>query len=1017
MIGSGGPWPAYIAWNDALAGHYFSGRYEGVPVYLDLDPNVLSAIGKHLCSPGQEPAKTFVAVVRSTLNFAPHGPTTFARHNAAVRAWRHSERHGPPPVVGVLSFLSLVAETMRSDGRYRVTNYTDRLCDHLSVHDERQRRRLKTHFRKETHVLWDELNSWLNDHDGSVGLPTAYAFDHRVHVGVPVSQALVREHDRELIRKMFGHYSLSPGQRLPVTDMITLLDEWISHTTVSASFRRLWKNRSLRNRIAAIACVELEAWEGSTGRPPDEYSGHSIPLLWVATVRSQPLPRLLLSLLLRSSHDAPIGEYSMTDRSPVHVLPPAERPKWLRLSPPPSIPDSLVSGIRIQHEAGIVLRHDPRRIVVLKFDEDEQLYVEVFRAELNETHLILVHETILDETVLFLSSVARHGFAVHTSSYLRGVPNGWLAITNCSIIDVLDPGHHDLLPLTPLARAHVTLVGGYSLPGRSVWHVSIPPEMRIAAPYEDSIDLLIVPVQTVGEDTAPSQLVLLPATEESLSLTTLNLPEGDYRAILRRTSPTKAPRRIASASFRLRSSAYPRVPPPTSKVLHHDLIHNDHAAVSAHESLYDDHHAVRGALVPTMSSTPPSSLSSSMIAIDMWSDPSDDLQDPPAITEATTTVSACLVTGAHYWLLEAQTGGKKYIHGKCKHCGLERWHLGHARLKKELSSTRHHNHDDGNAELTTISQSLRDSRRTITFDDLLDALTFARQGSWSEYHRLAGQVNDAVWFPTESARLFSSLGHIDLALDTSTLRPKNWAIAPSTLVTHAKRRAAFLCGARWPGLLDRLRDDVAAIGGSIQSIGSEGGPSTILVGNLDLTDLQLVAESTSDAIGQELHVSHRAADRLAQQLPSLARLAQALPITSALEARVEIFDLTSGRWQSVDKPDYPGAYRFSTRPWTFAWRPPYGSGFRVGDSRVVKHLAAAAVGRTLLVYNPTDQQLLTPLGGALPGLYERAVVLCSGLSPRHSATSLCYESVTEDVADVIMAKLQTPPGPRAKETA
>ena len=1009
--GSRGRWTSYLAWNDALAGHYFSGRYEGVPVYLDVDPNVLSAIAKHLCSPGQEPDEVFVALVRTTLHFRLYGPSTFSRHIAALRVWRRTERLEPPPIVGILSFLSLVAETMRSDERYRATNYTDRLCDHLSVYEERERRRLKNHFRKETHVLWNELNSWLNDHDGALGLPTAYASDYRVHVGIPVSQALVREHDRELIKKMFSHYSLSPGQRLPVTDMITLLDEWIGQATLSASFKGLWQDRSLRSRIAAIACVELEAWEGSTATVLDAASSHhSIPLLLLATVRSQPSPRLVLSLLVRSAYDAPIGEYKMADGPDVYVLARGELPKWLQLSPPPSIPDSLVSSIRMRHRDGAVLRHDPRRVVILKFDEGERLYIEVPRAELNEIHLILVHKTVVQSTVSFLSDVARQGFAVHTSSYLHGLPKDWLAITNCSIIDVLDPGHDDLVPLTPLARAHVTLVGGYSLPGRSIWHVAIPPEIRIAAPYEDSLQVSIVPIRTLRRGAVSTPSFPSPATEASFSITTLDLSEGDYRVILRSASTKKPRRTLASASLRLRSSTYARVYPPTSQCLHHDLLHDNLAAISAHEALHDDSHTVRGALVPA---TPSSSYSPRLFSsrtIDLWSNPSEDLQDPPTITEASTTVASCLLTGAHYWLLEPQTHSRKYILGKCKLCGLEKWHLGYARLRTESLSIHKSTKSLANADTAIVSQPLPDSSSLIDFDHLLDALTFARQGSWLEYRRLATQVRDAVWFPIESARLLSSLGHMDLALNESTLRPKSWAIAPPTLVTRTDGRTAFLCGARWPELLDRLRDDVTAIGGSIHRIRSREAPSAILIRNLDLNDLRLVAESTSNAIGHELHVSHRVAVRLAQRLPSLASLAQALPITSGLEARVELFDLASGRWRSTNSPNHPGAYRFSTRPATFAWRSPTGRDLRVGDSRVVKHLAAGAIGRTLLAYNPTARRLQTPLGAALPGLYERAAILCSGMPPKHDTTSLRYEPVTKDVAEVIVAKLHTPLG-------
>ena len=58
-------------------------------------------------------------------------------------------------------------------------------------------------------MLWRELNRWLEEHDGEHGLPTANPLDRRVHIGYPLSQALIRENDRRLLPG--SGFTIEPG--------------------------------------------------------------------------------------------------------------------------------------------------------------------------------------------------------------------------------------------------------------------------------------------------------------------------------------------------------------------------------------------------------------------------------------------------------------------------------------------------------------------------------------------------------------------------------------------------------------------------------------------------------------------------------------------------------------------------------------------------------------------------------------------------------------------------------------
>ena len=993
-------WATYLAWNDAVAEEYFTGRWAGAPVYMDMEPDVLSRLGQHLTPPGEQPEDAFVDAVAATMQLKAGGRRAFSRHVESVNAWRRDDSAAPPPCLAVLGLLSLIAEAMTSDDQYRATNYTDRLCDRLAIHDDRARQRLKRDFREQTHILWDEFNAWLDDHDGSLGLPTAYAFDYRVHVGIPISQALVREHDRQRLKQLFAVYRLSPGQRLPVPDMLGLLEDWAVGPDVSASFRALWGDKALRERIAAIACVELEAWEG--GFAEERRASDPIaPLVFVGVVRSHPVPRLVLELRVRAAQGAPVGSYRSTDSSgSEYALGLCEQPQWLQLTPPPSTADVLLATFNVLDGDGFTLQREPRRLVTLKLDETDRLYVEVPRVELNETYLILAHRTIAELVTSYLSIVARDGFSAWGSHQLGGLPEDWVAIRGVSVVDVVDPGDDDLASLAPMARTQLTLAGGFALPGRSVWHVTAPPELRVAAPYEDSVHVSIVPTHTFdGEDTNAVTIEAIGAVG-AFDMRSLGIAEGDYRVNLRRGTQTKGAL-LSTASLRLRSSAHARLAPPDVAELHHDLVNVDLAALSADDVSSGNGQTVRGARIPIVAAAPSASVAVRDDQLDSWGDPNDDHDDPPMPTAASVAAPDCLLTGAHHSMLEP---GQGRVLGTCKHCGLEKWH-GEPRPLRDRSVDPGQRHQIAEARPELLLKPINPDADRPTADDLLDALTFAKRGFWPSFHRLASQVDDAPWFPVESARLLSALGHIEVALDPITLRPKAWAISPPTLAVLADGRAAVLCGARWPELTDRVIEDAEAIGGIAERMHTDNAPTTVLIRGLGVQDLRLVAASVRDAAPLSLVVTDSAGAQLAEQLPTLGALAASLPSTPWLSAPTEIFDVSTGRWRSVDYPTHPGAYRIGTRPWTFAWRAAVDGQLRVGDSRVVKHLAGAALGQALLAYDRASQRLTTPLGAALPGLYERAAVLCSGLPPTRRAGSVCYELVPESVADAIAARM------------
>ena len=277
-------WSDYWRWNQALAEEIFSGSFSERPVYIDLDREILGRVAaRNGVSPDQAKDK-LAAAVRPTLSLDAQAGRPFSPHATVLRKWRETDMSDPHPCIGLLSLFSIVAETMVSDGEYAGHNFYGRLWTTLGLEDENLKKRTQKSFAEDVPQLWRALNNWLNDWDGALGYPTARALDRRIHVSVPISQAFVREQDRKRLHKMFEDFGLHPGQLVSTSEMALYLGDWLFKPNNSASLQRLWGlGKEEQQRLAEIACSEIEAWEGPEGATDDQRDlGRQAPLRWLA---------------------------------------------------------------------------------------------------------------------------------------------------------------------------------------------------------------------------------------------------------------------------------------------------------------------------------------------------------------------------------------------------------------------------------------------------------------------------------------------------------------------------------------------------------------------------------------------------------------------------------------------------------------------------------------------------------------------------------------------------------------
>lgn len=391
----------------------------------------------------------------------------------ALRQWRadvwHAKKAGSsttniphPPVLPLLAAFVLAAERMGALDEVAPIAYYPRLFEVLGVEDPDERERLQQDFRRRSEEYWSALNEWLTTTNGAHGLPTAFATGHR-YIGLPVSQALVRDVDRRRLPLMFERFGLPPGSDVSLDRMQHLLGLWInqSPSPMSAGLQRLWSRAQARPRIAEVAVRELAAWEEiPTGRGEQHQPGDD--LLVSALIRPFP-PRAELSMLVPAKGAEPEC-FQLVDDAGNHAVDALALPGgWVRpLTMSADNVESLLSGKLSAEDPDTRRRltREPRDLVPLRRDPMLGMHVECERVPLGEDVILLVADEppLVQTVVAQLEESARPGFTLLRPS---GLPDGWVLIAGVVVlgqparVELLHlrrpcPGRYD--PTNPLGR-------------------------------------------------------------------------------------------------------------------------------------------------------------------------------------------------------------------------------------------------------------------------------------------------------------------------------------------------------------------------------------------------------------------------------------------------------------------------------------------------------------------------------------------------------------------------------------
>jgi hypothetical protein len=1018
-------WPAYYRWNQAIAEKVFCADAAGLPVYLDLEEGLLERLAREVGSEA-DPRRELTAAARATLELEGARTSVFRRHENLVRVWCRGSPRETPPTLALLALLSLAAEEMRSGEGMSAGNYYGRLCELLEVSDESLKDKIERDYRKSAEELWGSLNDWLLAWEGERGLPTAEALGHR-HIGLPISQALVRAGDRRRLREFFTAAGLPPGGTVTPAEMQHLLSTWIDHepSPMSNALRTLWRRyEEARDRVATLACLELSAWSGAETAPAGAV-GH-VPLRLLALLRRVPSVRLELSLAVQLPATERPAEVTFTRPStgPASSAGAAEvafealGEGWLQLGDPELFDaDSLVAGT-IQLEArapALVAERKPRRIVPLRHDESVQLFVEADRVHLGEDTLLLCREAVANRVANLLEAIARPGFRRQPGA-VAGLP-GWVLFTDVQILVAPEPllaeREHDLSVLLPATASQVLVAGGLQMPGRArKWSSLLPPEVRVVLPPGEPAQIAVTAEALPGEK--PRQVAEAAAGGGALvlALQDQKLPDGDYLVEARKPG-VKQP--MMRTRVRLRSADTPVPPTPGTQPLAYPLegpieLGALSAVAYTGQARFAEGARLHG-IQPGCSQPATSRL---LLSGPVWLEathtrPRAEAVGVRKLSLGTVDPASCVITGSHRFDLPAYRGIGPSLRphsGRCSGCGLVKWfgrsrEGGHKAAGRARTTTQSVTRVASPAALHRIVPV--QGRQEVPWDAGLDALCHLSSGSASYLERIALQLQGERPFVHQFVQVLEALGHLDVERDPRSLRLRRWQVPPPALAGLPSGEYV-LAGRRSRELVAALTGGVAAAGGRLEHHADAGGPSVITVSGLTGEQAAQVAARTRAPDGNGLQVQPDAAASLAAALPPLRGLLDALPrVTLPAAQSVELWDSVRARWTPAGSVDRPGAYRLRSplvRYGLCTEQDLTQGTFALGSSQVVKHLAALLAGTVHVAYDERSSCLLVPFGADLPGLYNRAAVLCSGRAPTPASGQplLLYHHVPPEVA-------------------
>lgn len=999
----------YFVWDDALREEYFGSHAAGELVYLDSDAEAFEKACARVGVSVEEGPHALAEAVRGRLYWRTSARPTFGYFDKLASDWARRRRRDlgdeklstPPPLVGLLLLFSMAAEHMGknwSRTSESESGYYAQLERSLRIPAEESQRMRKS-FRTTSERYWEALRLWLEDADGDFGLPSAHTLTHR-YVGLPISQALIRDTERRHLHQMFSEQGFAVGVPVPHDEMLGAIDAWMSsaQTHPNAILRKMWTAEDARAKITDAAVNELLSWDGGGATAYPTPGGRGTPARCLLTLRER---RRLMDreyaigvVLNRHVATGDGATVLLADKSAADIILEPLGPSIMGISTETTFdPKGLLEGdLRVHWQGELGARRGPKRIVVFARDSTSASYVECDRLPASSLSRILVKdEDGLPNAVRTVLVDAAASSYEEVAGERAGIPSGWILFTDVQLLRPpaaeLTAARSDLSCFQPRISTQIAIRGGIRLPGRLPrWVADGGMEALITSDDNAPVDVVCLRTdpETLEHLEEPLAVGLVPPAWVPLP----GVGAEDLTLSLRRRGTV-----LQELTVRIRNSDSPR---DTHLQAYESLCHDREdplwpltaAPVCDVEEVVAD-----GAL------TIGDPVDAPEIAIGSRPDWRAH-RVPPSRRELLRISAAdrdsCLVTGRHK--MELPVAGPKpthkWMYGTCANCHTSKRYP--TRAPRGVRKT----------PAPAVSREPLPPAHKLDSDwsSLIDALTYLGRGTLGDFAALARQLEDSSFFVHQALNALEALSTLEVERGPA-LELVGWEMATSV--------AAELQDGSWI-LTGHMPRSISI--GIVEAVGELGGwhrfedPRTksTVVGGLSRS----VAESLFREFG--LECSRAAAQSLAAVLPTMSSVVRSLARDEMrLGGELEFFDLASAQWAQIRSPGVIGAYRITSRFGVQCFFRDEadldGGTWRRMPPNLAKHAAAAAAGRSVVRYDKARGILAVPPGCEMPGLYGRSAVLCSGRLPEfdRETYALEYPGVDADTARLLVGKVMS----------
>ncbi|MGW5200757.1 hypothetical protein [Streptomyces spiralis] len=278
----------YKQWHEVLSAKFFGAgsALRSTVLYVDseVERELADRIGTGLAR-----------AVADELNWSDPDRPLFSRIQRECELWDQRGIQGPPPSLPVLALSVLAATRMASSDGMLKTNFYGRWIQLFGEQPSSSRANKLVHAFEDVAVMWEELDTWLEQTGGLYGTSTVSTDEFYWKIGFPISQALVRGSDRQVLTRFFAATRLRPHNPdgMSSRELLRRLRVWTAGRDRRLSPRLMEELASAPDTgdtlIASLVKRLADAWDGTLHEPEREHRRRAIGLRLVVADRGRRL--------------------------------------------------------------------------------------------------------------------------------------------------------------------------------------------------------------------------------------------------------------------------------------------------------------------------------------------------------------------------------------------------------------------------------------------------------------------------------------------------------------------------------------------------------------------------------------------------------------------------------------------------------------------------------------------------------------------------------------------------------